>query len=347
MTCPQFSRRELTSVVAQFAVVGHILFSGVSAASDDADVALALLRGVELARTAEDTGRLEFDVEFVVPPRGVIENGVIEFDGSKCRSEVTDGRGYLHTVIRDGNELYAFLSSPHADVEVFDFKDAAQHDFVAFDPRTLGFSDIMGMSTTVTDCLWLEGMEAPTLLGKEQIRGVDVWHVNLNRGDETTFEYWIEEPSFRVHRVTHSWGAKLVEIDSEFDDSDQVFPSRVVARRHAINKEDSSIQETVLERIYTVRMLETGTEISPDRFSLASIDLPINTAINDYRISRIAGYWDGEGISPQPSFSRRTPPNLPPVQKSSMSLPLLVVNAVVVFVLLFMLRRHRHASRAE
>lgn len=37
-----------------------------------------------------------------------------------------------------------------------------------------------------------------------------------------------------------------------------------------------------------------------ERFEIESINLPINTMINDYRINRIVGYWDGSKISPDP-----------------------------------------------
>lgn len=331
-------------VFVVFGFVGWLyLFSGDPLfALDDSNAALALLRGVELARTAYDTGRLEFEVEFVVPPRGKINDGAIEFDRLHRRSQSTEKGELLHTVIVDGDEIYDYVASPYTDVRVLSLDDAATgKDLVAFDPRILGLSDMMAMDTSVSGCLWRDGMESPVLIGKEQIAGVEVWRVKLQRSQSTSFEYWIEEPSFRVHRVTMTWPKRYVEILSTFSESfESLFPIRVIAKRH-VTDEDKSVRETVFERVYTVKKFESGKNVSPDRFSLASMDLPHNTPINDYRISRIVGYWDGEGISPQPSFGRQQAPSPPSTQGIQMSRTLIILNVVIVIGLLFMVFRRR------
>jgi hypothetical protein len=42
------------------------------------------------------------------------------------------------------------------------------------------------------------------------------------------------------------------------------------------------------------------TPIPEERLELASISMPVNTMVNDDRINRIAGYWDGMKIVPDP-----------------------------------------------
>jgi hypothetical protein len=141
--------------------------------------------------------------------------------------------------------------------------------------------------------LWYDNCEELGVVGREELRGIEAWHVKAKRKG-TTVQYWIEEPSFRVHRCTMEWPGTIVEINSEIDHSviPSPFPSRVVAVRTTAKSRE--------ERVYAVKRLERDAKIPPERFTLNSIGLPVNTMINDYRVSRIVGYWDGDKIVPHP-----------------------------------------------
>jgi hypothetical protein len=57
-----------------------------------------------------------------------------------------------------------------------------------------------------------------------------------------------------------------------------------------------------------VAHIQLGATIPAERFTLKSMGLPTNTMINDYRLSRIVGYWNGEDISESPVYNKGQPP---------------------------------------
>jgi len=262
--------------------------------------AVALLRGAELARVKHDSLAATIELRWSFPSGLKTARCEIEMAGQKRRSEVYPGEGNFDAavVIRDGDEFRGYRrNSRHGDLDIYDLERAQQaRGDVAFDPRTLGLSDLMSAGTTLKHCFRYDEYAPLTVDGKETLRGVETWRVKA-RHEETDFEFWIEEPSFRVHRKTVQWGgpsATRIEIDSYFDSPEipAPFPSRVVAVRTSGDSRE--------ERRYDLKRLELGAKIPPERFTLNSIGLPVNTMINDYRISRIVGYWDGQQIAPSP-----------------------------------------------
>lgn len=264
---------------------------------------IALLRGAELARTRHASLRASVDLRWIFSSDGTTRVKTarceIEMNGNMLRSEVIPGNGGFDAtvVIRDGDDFRAFRRRNHANLDVYDVKRAVSvRGDIAFDPRVLGLSDLMSASTTVRHTLHYDEYENISVVGKELVRGVHTWRVIANHND-ATFQFWIEEPSFRVHRKSVHWEVPVptrIEIDSEFNSPDipAPFPSRVVAVR--------SSPDSRQERIYEIKKLDLGVSIPSDRFTLNSMALPINTPVNDYRISRIVGYWDGEKVAPRP-----------------------------------------------
>jgi len=227
-------------------------------------------------------------------------------DQSRLRFEVFKGEvpGLVpgEVIIRDGDEFHGFRRVEGEDVHIYDLEHATGvRGDVAFDPRVLGLSDFLPANLTVKDCLWYHTGEALSVVGSDQIRGHDVWRVKSERDDGDVAEYWIEEPSFRVHRKTMSGAGYHIDVASEFSGGEPSwpFPSRVTARREAM--------PSGLERTYVVKNFEAPATISPDRFTLKSMDLPINTPAVDYRINRIVGYWNGEGLQEKPVRPKRMP----------------------------------------
>ena len=166
-----------------------------------------------------------------------------------------------------------FAGGPREDLHLYDLERAAgTRGDLAFDPRVLGLSDTLSCGLSVQDCLWSQEPESVANLGSERINGVNVWRVRARRGEEKYSDYWIEEPSFRVHRRTTVAPGRMISVTSEFDgsDSNSPFPTKVVAKREGASAFD---QEQL------VRDFETDVLIAPERFTIAAMDLPVNTPV--------------------------------------------------------------------
>lgn len=319
-------------------VLPVLLASGPAAAETPSPV--ALLRGVEAARDGHDAFKAVVEINEVSPPAETVECH-IEMDGDKRRSEVFIGGASREVVIRDGDEFRGYRRKANEDVHLYgvDRATAVRGD-LAFDPRVLGLSDLLTCDLKVNDCLWYDEQEDLEVAGQERLRGVDVWKVKATR-DQDVSEYWIEEPSFRVHRRTITTQGLRIEVDSEFDPADprSPYPRRVVARREG--------GESPREHVYTVKSFEIDPSVPSERFTLASMGLPVNTAVVDYRISRTVGYWDGEGLSATPIYTGERPeaPTPAPLAAAPVRPWLIVVNAAFVLgILAFLWRRRRAAA---
>jgi hypothetical protein len=99
-----------------------------------------------------------------------------------------------------------------------------------------------------------------------------------------------------------------------------------------------------------VKSFEVDKPIPPERFTMKSIGLPINTMINDYRINRILGYWDGEGISKNPVYPDEKPRQpVPPRSRHPYRLLLVGLDVFAILTLVIVLVWHwrRHAASAK
>ena len=264
----------------------------------------ALLRGVEWARTKHDSCRISFEIRALSPPPAVTVEYVIEMVGAKRRSEILPGEVARVVVIRDSDVFYSYERGNHEDVHIFDLKEeVGGRGDVVFDPRILGLTDVMSADMTVNKCLRPVKVDKLELAGKDVVNKVPVVLVKASRNDGTTFEYAVEDGTFRVHRQRIRSPYSEIDVDSEFDPADEKtpFPRRVVARRRDKGR------DAPFERTYTVKSLEFDPVIPPERFTLKSMDLPVNTAVVDYRIKRRVGFWNGEGLSESPVYPKERP----------------------------------------
>ena len=311
--------------------------AGIRAAGAELPSAVALLRGVESARTRYDSLRATLEVRGIAPASASPVECLVEMTGARLRFEIIAGNIPGQVVIRDDDVFRAFRRVKQADVNIYNLEEATSRGEIAFDPRVLGLSDLMSCNLTVKPCLWYDHHESLDVVGRETLHGAAVWRVRAKRGDDTA-EFWIEEPSFRVYRKTVKTPYNQVTIESEFD-SDKVpspFPSRVVAKRRAGQSEEEST--------FVVKALEVGTTIPSDRFTLKSLNLPVNTMISDYRISRIVGYWDGEGISKNPVYAAELP--APGAREGPMGagrrwVLILSGTLLLILIVVFVARRYR------
>ncbi len=307
----------------------------------DSGAGVALLRGVELARTKYHAFRVEMTLEYLSPPPVRTAKCVIEVDGKHRRCEVVSATGGLDKTVvlideENPHEIYGYRRGEYNDVDIYNMQRAVStRGDIAFDPRILGLSSLMPANGTVKNSLNYDNALNVELLGQEELNERTVQHVRLVRNGPVpdftiTYDYWIEEPSFRVFRKSSKWPDGQSEITSSYGSNDTTwpFPVRVEITRSTPN---GAIRG--MEIRYTVQKFEIVDAISPERFTLASMDLPINTMINDYRINRIVGYWNGKEISPNPVY-----PAAPPVDIASDAsrrrLWFIAVNAMIVAVLI-------------
>jgi hypothetical protein len=282
-------------IVAGWAVRGS--FPARAAPAAEPPSALALLRGVEMARKPNLPLRARIVYEQISPGRSGKLECIVECDGVRRRFEhPSSTRGVSGTVVvMDGEEFYQFRRKENESVYVFDQRRAVgSRGVLCFDPRVLGLSDLMSVDETVRGDLLYE-VGKFDVVGREQIDGVSAWRVKgMAYGAEHTF--WIEEPSFRVHRMTVRTTGIDIDVRSEYDgpDGDAILPKRVHIMRVEPNR--------TREREVTVISVEWNAVIPPERFTLKSMNLPKNTPIDDDRIQRRLGYWNGEALSDSPVF---------------------------------------------
>ncbi len=294
--------------------------------------ALALLRGVELARAKYDNLRVELVMEYADRTERCTLPCLVEQAGRQRRFEQFPGGCLQQGIVTliDDREVRSYSRKQHADLEIYDMARAVGvSGDIAFDPRILGLGEIiMTADATLRQLLWIETCDAIELVGREELKGIPTWHIKVS-WNEATSDFWIEEPSFLVHKRVLKEDIIRVEINSEFDTQNRTFP---FPKRVEVTRAEGP-EWRRLE--VTVKSFDVDQPIPAERFTMKSLDLPVNTMINDYRVSRIMGYWDGEKISTSPVEVQRLG------QGSRFGLILIVLNAVVVIALCVIVARRR------
>lgn len=273
-----------------------IPFAGGMATGAEIDVkGLALLKGVEAARMRCESLKAELTADFISPRRESFKC-LIEIDGNRRRFERFPKEGFPgEVVIGIGNDIKSYNRGTYNDVCLYDMDYAVKtKGEFSFDPRVLGLSDLLATDHTVQICLGYVNARHIEVVGKEKMHGADTWRVSVVAKYLTT-EFWIEEPAFRVHRVLGNWPGGRFEIESKFDGADNSCPLPTlvwqVAQRRGRERS---------EKRFSVTSLELGIAIPDDRFTLAGMQLPLNTPVVDRRLMKRIGYWDGQGLSTVP-----------------------------------------------
>lgn len=261
----------------------------------------ALLRGAEQVRSRYESLRVELTFEVISPAPATKTKCLIEMDGKNRRFErVASANTRGSVVLIDGDEVYAYERLDNSDVRLCDMTYVVgTSGDLAFDPRILGLTDLPSANTSVKACLWYDNGSELEVQGKDRAKGIDTWRVRT-RNQTVTSTYWIEEPSFRVHERTLEWPQGRSEIRSEYDSpgTDFPFPSHVRIKR---TDGDRSTELRI-----DVSSFDVDAKIEPERFTLASMDLPINTMVIDYRTQRVVGYWNGTDLSENPFYPNQS-----------------------------------------
>jgi hypothetical protein len=251
---------------------------------------ITLIQGAEMARLQIPPSRLGYHLVYRDPSRKNESDHVIEFDGDKRRS--------LGSTPRDASLFYdasqACLYDPTQ--KYASFRD--MHDDTAdplFDPRTLGLSLGLGWALTVSDLLpYKQG--SVEMVGKEQVRGIDAWHVRISM--ETPFKYhrdlWIgDTEGFPVYRYDVTLDTELQTIMSFYENKSYPWlPSRVECTSFNTNG-TLRFGLTV-----TITKAEANVAFSETNWTLAALNMPVGTPVMDRRTKLTVGIWNGTSLTP-------------------------------------------------
>jgi hypothetical protein len=260
--------------------------------------ALALLKGVEHTRLQYEPIQVEFVTQYTgdadFGARSIRTIAVVQ--GNKRFLEEfpvgNDSFPGCVTILNNG-EVNQFRRSNASSVNRYDFTTAIRRANIVYDPRIIGLVSLPTADKTVQMCLCYKTYPDVELVGQEEVNDVNVWHVRCNR-DDAHADFWVEEPSFRVHRVVIDTGQMNLKVESKFDSqSVGPFPSEVAIERFERGKQ-------VFNRLIKISKILHGQDLSEGLFTLQSMNLPLNTDVIDYRILRRLGYWDGEKLVDDP-----------------------------------------------
>ncbi len=309
--------------LATSALVAFFVTCPPNATADEPPDPTALLRGVEQSRLGLKTGKLVVEMGLPLPNGRTVNptRVTFEFQGEKrtvfqisdARVVAPADRAKAEAETKPGEPVPKGVGTP---VKIQDRSawDGTQYcrytvgsvecDYrkteggtveYVYDPRLLGIDHDYSINSTLRGSLRLDvikSIEKPT---KDTINGVSVWHVILADTFDSRWDYWIEDsPLFRVHRVmyTQKNGGCTVATESSFpaDNPKAVLPKEVITQAFDRGKLRISRKATIVE-------MEIGAKVDPNVGTLASLKLPVGTIINDTRIHKKLGYWNGKGIS--------------------------------------------------
>jgi hypothetical protein len=264
-----------------------ILCSECNAQSPDP---IILIQGVEMSRLQSPPARLHLHIFFRDPLRKSESDNVMEFDGDKRKlvALTPQDPGAFY----DGSQACLYLPS----VQQASFRDI--HDTTAeflFDPRTLGLNSGLGWSPTVSGLLPYKNGKVD-MVGAEQIRGINTWHVriSLNKPINYQIDIWIgDTEGFPVYRYDMKLDKERRSIISFYENQNYPWlPNRVDSSSFNTN---GSLRH---ELAVTLSKIETNVLFLETTWTLAGLNLPVGTQVMDRRTELTIGYWNGTNVTP-------------------------------------------------
>jgi hypothetical protein len=265
--------------------------------------AIALLKGVEQERLKCDCFRICYTEER--KEEGKTVEQIVDFDNGRIRKEhlKTDVFPGIMSLFL-GDIVYVKTSYNANSVNLVDPKSIHASGADTYDPRILGLTDFMNQKTSVQDCL-LYTRRKDFSVQDSELNGKKCNLIICN-DDYGHCELFIEEPGFRLLRHTYESRYIDIQVDAEYSNPKFLpFPTKVkILRKQGKTKEDveqgKKKEEIVFDHTIVVTNVEIKKSFPPETFTLASMKLPVNATVTDYRINRIVGYWDGEKLVDKP-----------------------------------------------
>jgi hypothetical protein len=264
--------------------------------------ATALLKGVEQERSKYQCFRMCYTEHRAEPGAGMTVDQIVDFDHGKIRKEHLPNDLFygMKGVLLD-DVIYAMSTGYNkGDLTLVALHTVNASGADIYDPRLLGLTDMMSHRHPLREVIasyankqW--DVQQTTFKGKSMY--LLTWK-NEN-DDEEIWKVWVEEPSFRIYRIMTVADYGDIILESDYADSNRTpFPTTVKIFRKAGRGKIKN--ETVFDRTITVTQFEPKESFPPETFTYAGMNLPLNTAVVDYRIQRRLGYWDGEKLVDDP-----------------------------------------------
>ena len=289
-----FWRVSIMKKVFCLAFVFLLLFPAILLSSESK--ALALLKGIESERMKYTSFRLCL----TSTRNNKTISSEIDYDNGRIRIfDLPTDTFVGHSAILNGNEVIQFLNKDHEDARILASNSKDASVACLYDPRTIGLTDLEFYDMTVADTLLYPRFSGFTVEGGE-FDGQAVKIVSVsNPGGH--FKLYITEPGFRMLKKTYT--STFIGNDNPVLETSIInkydnpklgpFPSTIKVLR----KKRGVISDDITTHITS---FDEKASFTPDTFTYKGMNLPVNTALVDYRINRRLGYWDGEKLVENP-----------------------------------------------
>lgn len=300
---------------------GGTLVAELEIAKSEPPDPVALLQAVKDARARIKSGEMEMETTFFQGERKYETNRSqlkIRFQGEKRRSEqfVREGSYTLvgptpgdvseqkmKALNYDGNAMERLGLLWYRDVHYVRFYDGSNvvkftegNDTVIddpsnaggeviFDPRVLGLYDWLPAYLSLERDLPFEGPKSLKVTGKESVAGVQAWHVEVQTKYNERLEYWID-----IAQPEHVLKLKYrgTVLTSKFDSKNPTDP--IPIETYAV---ESHGGKTRLENRIVRSKTRYNVTVDPESWTLAGLGMPSGTSVQDDRLGRFVGYWNG------------------------------------------------------
>ncbi|MDR2169848.1 MAG: hypothetical protein LBP59_06885 [Planctomycetaceae bacterium] len=273
------------------------LFSYVAFASD-ADKALALRKGVIQEFQKIDCFHIRY-TEHRAEEGKTVEQ-VVDFDRGKIRKEHLPNKTFygIKSIFLE-DFIYIKHGPRQIDgVDLVDPKSTIAFGSDIYDPRVLCMDVAPNHTVRLETCLNTHQINRKFSVEKIILDGKTVNHVfwegqNEVHGYSERIDYYIDEPSFRILKYSEIIPDRHYLIESKYTNPAFLpFPTKI----KSVLKRGKDKEYVRFDRTITINEVEIKKSFPPETFTLKSLDLPLNTAVVDYRINRRLGYWDGEKL---------------------------------------------------
>ncbi|MDR0335710.1 MAG: hypothetical protein LBI18_01325 [Planctomycetaceae bacterium] len=269
-----------------------VLCTGLSLASEAE--ALNLLKAIENERMKYNCFHISY-TEQRIDDGGITIKQEVDFDHGKIRKfhlKTEHFPGWAEVL--NGDEFYRYTFDEHEDVMLAASNSEEAKYTGIYDPRILGLTDFPILPNTVKSCL-LYGRLSGFTVEDTVLDGRKIKRVSINDNDEKKhWDIYITEPEFNLIKKVYSSSTINITITNKYDNPKLgPFPSEIKILR-------TDEGNTVFNRVINITDFEEKKTFAPDTFSYKAMNLPINTAVIDYRIHQRLGYWDGEKLVEKP-----------------------------------------------
>ncbi len=212
---------------------------------------------------------------------------MVDFDGEKRRF-VAESPSRERSVY-DGARVITYNPAITGSAEIRDI--GRKSPSTLCDPRLLGLNPHSFWHVTIQHILPYEQASKIELLRQETISGTRTWLVHVTWGNPVVngVGLWVDD-KFRVHRFRYN----TTDTSCFYEDKSYPWlPSRVLTKNLRGDKVVSVAE-------YSLSNGRANVHLAPNTWTIDALSLPLGTEVNDLRVHRCLGYWNGHGIGEDP-----------------------------------------------